>query len=146
MPVGERIDPYKSYRFLVEIDGIIQAGFREVTIPDSSQDPVEYREGNEPPTARKLSGLVKYGNVSLKWGITDSLELYNWRKMVEQGKTKDARRNMAIILMDEEGTPSARWEFSDAWPSKYDAPDLNATGNDVAIENLEIVHEGMQRV
>jgi len=146
MPTGERKDPYRNFRFLVEIDGIIQAGFSEATIPDSTQDVIEYREGNEPPTVRKLPGLVKYGNVTLKWGITDSMELYNWRKLVEQGKMKDARRNMAIILMDEEGNIAARWEFSDAWPSKYDAPDLNAKGNDIAIETLEIVHEGMRRV
>jgi len=146
MPTGERKDPYRNFRFLVEIDGIIQAGFSEATIPDSTQDVIEYREGNEPPTVRKLPGLVKYGNVTLKWGITDSLELYNWRKLVEQGKMKDARRNMAIILMDEVGNPAARWEFSEAWPSKYDAPDLNAKGTDIAIETLEIVHEGMRRV
>ena len=145
MPTGKRVDPYKNFRFLVEIDGIVQAGFSEVTIPDSTQEPIEYREGNMPPTAMKQPGLIKYGNVSLKWGITDSLDLYNWRKQVEDGKTKDARKNMAIILLDEEGNPVSRWEFSEAWPSKYDAPDLNATGNEIAIENLEIVHEGMKR-
>ena len=145
MPTGERKDPYKNFRFLVEIDGIIQAGFSEAAIPDSAQDPIEYREGSETPTVRKLPGLVKYGNVTLKWGITDSLELYQWRKLVEQGKTKDARRNMAIVLMDEEGNEAARWQFTDAWPSKYDAPDLDGKGNDIAIETLEIVHEGMSR-
>ncbi len=143
---GERIDPYKNFRFLVEIDGVVQAGFSEYTIPDSTQEPIEYREGNEPITARKLPGLIKYGNVTLKWGITDSLELYNWRKLVEDGKMKDARRNMAVMLMDEEGTSKARWNFTNAWPSKYDAPDLNAKGTDVGIETLEIVHEGMIRV
>ena len=145
MPTGERKDPYKNHRFLVEIDGISQAGFREVTIPDSSQDPIEYREGNEPATVRKLAGLVKYGNVSLKWGITDSQDLYKWRKQVEEGKLKDARKNMAIVLMDEEGQESARWEFSAAWPTKYEAPDLNATADEIAIETLEIVHEGLRR-
>ena len=146
MPTGERKDPYSNFRFLVEIDGIVQAGFSDATIPDSTQDPIDYREGNEPPTVRKIPGLIKYGDVTLKWGITDSLELYNWRKLVEQGKMKDARRNMAIILMDEEGNPAARWEFNDVWPKKYDAPDLNAKGTDIAIETLEIVHEGMRRV
>ena len=146
MPTGQRKDPYRNFRFLVEIDGIVQAGFSEATIPDSTQDVIEYREGNEPPILRKLPGLVKYGNITLKWGITDSMELYNWRKLVEQGKMKEARRNMAIILMDEEGNIAARWEFSEAWPSKYDAPDLNAKGNDIAMETLEIVYEEMRRV
>lgn len=144
--MADRIDPYRNMRFLVEIDGIVQAGFSEATIPDSSQDPIEYREGNEPPTSRKIPGLVKYGNLTLKWGITESLDLYNWRKLVEQGKMKDARRNMAVVILDEEANPTARWEFSEAWPSKYDAPDLNAKGTDIAIETLEIVHEKMERV
>ena len=143
---NQRNDPYRNFRFLVEIDGITQAGFSEATIPNTSQDPIEYREGSEPPTARKIPGLIKYGNVTLKWGLTDSLDLYDWRKLVEDGKMKDARKNVAIILMDEEGNSKSRWEFSDAWPNKYDAPDLSAKGTDIAIETLEIVHEGMKRV
>ena len=147
MPVGNRKDPYRNFRFLLEIDGIEQAGFSEATIPDTTSEPIEYREGNYPPTVTKLPGLTKYGNITLKWGITDSMDLYEkWRKPVEEGKMGDARKNVAIILMDEEGNPAARWEFVEAWPSKYDAPDLNAKGTDVAIETLEIVHEGMKRV
>ncbi len=144
--MADRNDPYRGSRYLVEIDGIVQAGFSEATIPDSSQDPIEYREGNEVPTVRKIPGLVKYGNISLKWGITDNLELYEWRKLVEDGKMEKARRNIAIILLDEEANPKSRWEFEEAWPTKYDAPDLNATGSDIAIENLEIAHEKMTRV
>lgn len=142
----ERKDPYRNFRFSLEIDGITQAGFSEVAIPDTSSDVVEYREGSEATTVRKLSGLTKYGNITLKWGVTDSVELYEkWRKLVEDGKMKDAMKNVAIIMMDEEGNAAARWEFVNAWPSKYDAPDLNAKGTDVAIETLEIVHEGMKR-
>jgi len=144
--MAERNDPYKGFRFLVEIDGIIQAGFSEVTIPDSSQEPIEYREGSDLPTVRKLPGLIKYGNVVLKWGTTDSLDLYNWRKLVEDGKSKEARKNMAVIVLDEEGGAGVRWEFREAWPTKYDAPDLKATGNEIAVETLEISHEGMKRV
>jgi phage tail-like protein len=145
MAVGQRKDPYRNFRFLLEIDSIVQAGFSECTIPDTTSDVVDYREGNEQPSARKLPGLTKWGNITLKWGATDSLDLYNWRKLVEQGKMKDARRKVTVILQDEEGNNAARWEFVDAWPSKYDAPDLTAKGNDVAVETLEIVHEGMSR-
>jgi phage tail-like protein len=142
----DRKDPFRGYRFLVEIDGIVQAGFSEVTIPDSTTEAVDYREGKDQFT-RKLLGQTKHGNVSLKWGITDSMELYdNWYKLVQQGKISSARRNMAIILLNDEGAPSARWEFENAWPIKYKAPDLSAKGNDVAIETLEVVHEGMKRV
>lgn len=144
--MAERKDPYRNFRFLLEINGIVQAGFSEVTVPDTSTDVVEYREGDEEPRLRKLSGLNKFANITLKSGTTDSMELFGWRKLVMQGKIKDARRNIAIIIKDEEGNPSARWEFEKAWPIKYDPPDLNAKGNDVAVETLEIAHEGMQRV
>ncbi len=140
-----RKDPQKGYRFLVEIDGLTQASFREVSIPESSQDPIEYRNGDEAPTMRKLPGLVRYGNVSLRWGITDSMELFEWRKQIEEGKTAEARKNVAVVLLDELGESAARWEFTSAWPTKYDSPDLNASGNEVAIETLELAHEGMQR-
>ena len=144
--MAERKDPYKNFRFLVEIDGITQGGFTDVTIPDSTQTVIEYREGNEPITSRKQAGLIKYGDITLKKGTTDSLDLYNWRKLVEDGKLKEARRNIAVMVLDDEGKPTARWEFENAWPSKYDAPDLKATGNEIMIENLTIVHEGMKRV
>jgi len=138
-------NPYRNSRFLLEIDGIVQAGFSEVTIPDISTDPIEYREGNEDTTVQKIPGLTKYGNMTLKWGITDSMELFEWRKQVIQGKT-GTKKNIAVILQDEGGNPAARWEFREAWPSKYGAPDLNARGNDIAIETIEITHEGMERV
>jgi phage tail-like protein len=109
-------DPYENHRFRIEIDGIQQAGFSEATIPDSTSDVVEYREGTDPVLyARKQSGLIKHGNLVLKWGITNSLDLYNWRKIVEQGKIASARKNIAVILIDEEGNDAARWEFGNAW-------------------------------
>ena len=140
-----RNTPYRNSRFLLEIDGIVQAGFSEVTIPDISTDPIEYREGNEDTTVQKIPGLTKYGNLTLKWGITDSMELFEWRKQVIQGKT-GTKKNIAVILQDEGGNPTSRWEFKEAWPSKYGAPELSAKGNDIAIESIEITHEGMDRV
>jgi phage tail-like protein len=145
MATGERKDPFKNHRFRVEINGIQQAGFREVTIPDTTQDAIEYRTGDSPPTVTKQPGLIKYGNVTLKWGITDSMEIYNWRKQIEDGKIKDSRKSIAISLLDDEAKEVARWELAAAWPSKYKAPDVNATANEVAIETLEIANEGIHR-
>ena len=117
----QRKDPFENNRFRIEIDGIQQAGFSEATIPDSTSDVIEYREGTDAVLyARKLSGLTKHGNLVLKWGITNSMDLYNWRKMVEQGKIASARKNIAVTLVDEEGNDAARWEFGNAWPSKYE--------------------------
>ncbi|MCW4031190.1 MAG: phage tail protein [Candidatus Bathyarchaeota archaeon] len=145
MSSGKRQDPYRNFRFQIEIDGEVHAGFSVATIPDTTSDVVEYREGNEPAYLRKLPGLTKHGNLTLKHGIANSLEIYNWLKLVKQGKIASARKNITIILKDEKGNDAARWAFSGAWPSKYDAPDLTAKGNDVAIETLEISFEMMER-
>jgi len=141
-----RKDPYRQFRFRVEIDGITQAGFSECSFADTTTDPVEYREGDELPTVRKLSGLTKFGNITLKWGITDTIEIYNWRQQIIDSGAEGARKNMSIILVDEAGSDKARWNITRAWPTKYDPPDFSAKGNEVAIETLEIVHEGFKRV
>lgn len=136
-----RTDPYRNYRFRVEIDGITQAGFTDATIPDSTTTPTDYREGDEAPHNRKLSGLTSYGNVSLKWGLTDSMDLYQWRQDVIDTGALDHRKNLQLILMDEAGNDKTRWSVINAWPTKYDAGDFSAKGNDVIIENLDLVCE-----
>ena len=143
--MADRKDPLRNFRFRVEIDGIQHFGFSEVTGFDATVDPIDYREGTDPTHVRKLPGLTKYGNITLKWGVTDSKLLYDWhREIVENGNIQ--RKNMAIIVMDERGEPKARWEIAAAWPSKYDPTDLNAKGNEVSIEMLEICNEGVKRV
>src|SRR5262245_4436071 len=99
MPTGERKDPFRSFNFRVEIDGITRAGFRECSGLDSTQDTIDYREGTEPLRARKLPGLVKYSNISLKWGITDDASLWEWRKKAMDGKVD--RKHGSIVLMDD---------------------------------------------
>ena len=139
-----RIDPLRNFRYRLDIDGIAQAGFSEVMIAETTIDAVDYREGNEAPHVRKLSGLTKYGNITLKWGVTDSMELYEWHRRIVDGQID--RKNIAIVVVDEAGSDKARWEIVEAWPSKYDPMDLNAKGNDVSIEMLEIANEGVKRV
>jgi phage tail-like protein len=143
MPTGTRVDPYRNFNFLIEIDGISQARFAECSGFGASNDPIEYREGGENRTVRKLPGLTKYPNIVLKWGETDSDELYKWFKNIVNGKVD--RRNGSIILLDTEGNEKMRWNFFNAWPTKWDGPDFNAKGNDVAIETLELVNEGVER-
>ena len=139
-----RVDPYRNYSFLVEIDGITQAGFAECTGFGSSVDPIEYREGNETQTVRKLPSMTKHNNITLKWGLTDSRELFDWYVDITKGKID--RRNGSIVVMDTDGTTEAvRWNFYDGWPAKWDGADFNAKGTDVAIETLEIAHERFER-
>ena len=143
MATGSRVDPYRGYNFLMEIDGITRAAFSEVSGLDASQDPIEYREGNEPLRSRKLPGLNKYSNITLKWGITDDASLWDWRKKAIDGKVE--RKNGSIVLLNDAGDEKIRWNFHDAWPTKWTGPSLKATGNEVAIETLEIAHEGVEK-
>ena len=143
MATAKRNDPYGGYNFLVEMDGITQAGFQEVSGLDSSTDSVDYREGNDPNHVRKLPGLNKFSPITLKRGITDSDELWKWRSTVVNGKI--ARKNGSIILLDDRGQEKLRWNFFNAWPSKWTGPSLNATSTAVAVETLEITIESVEK-
>lgn len=145
MSAGTLTDPFGNYNFLVEIDGIERGAFQEVSGFDSTIDVIEHREGGENTTVRKLPGMTKYSNLVFKWGITDDMTLYTWHLDTVNGKP-DFRKNGSIVLVDRQQTEVARWNFIRAWPTKYDGPDLNAEGTDVAIETLELAHEGITRV
>jgi phage tail-like protein len=144
MATGQRVDPYGNFNFLVELDGIARAAFQECSGFDSTIDVIEHREGGDNVTPRKLPGMTKYSNISLKWGMTDDLELYQWHLRAVRGDTE--RKSGSIVALNRRGEEVARWNFRDAWPTKYDGPDFNAEGNDVAIETLELAHEGVERV
>ena len=141
-----RNDPLRNFRFRLEIDGIAQASFSEVAIGETTTEAIDYREGNEPTHVRKLSGLTKYGNITLKRGITDSLDIWNWHKEILAGQIQSNRKQVIIVALDEAGTDKTRFVVSEAWPMKYDPSDLNAKGNEVFIEVLELVNEGIERV
>jgi len=143
MPTGQRVDPYKNFRFIVEIDGIVQAGFSECTGFGSNIEVIEYREGGDASTVRKLPGKVSFPDIVLKWGVTDSRELYDWHLTAVNGQIQ--RKNGSIILQDDVGQEKVRWNFFNAWPSKWDGPDFNAKGNDVAIETLTVSCEKVEQ-
>ena len=135
--------PHGKFRFKLEIEGLEAGGFSEVSGFDASIDVIEYREGDKVQTPMKLPGLKKYGNITLKWGVIDSNVLYEW---METGFEKDVeRKTITITLLDIDGEDAASWQVINAWPTKYTAPDFNATASEVAIETLEIAHEGMTR-
>lgn len=138
-----RVDPFKNFRFLVEIDGITQAGFSDCSGFGSNVEVVEYREGGDTATIRKLPGKISYPDITLKWGITNSRELYDWHLAAVNGQIE--RKNGSIILQDDLGTEQVRWNFFSAWPSKYAAPEMNAKGNDVAIDSLTVSCERLER-
>jgi len=136
--------PHGKFRYKVEIDGLDAGGFSEVSGFDASIDVMEYREGDMVQTPMKIPGLKKYGNITLKQGLADSIVLYEWIIAGVNGAVE--RKTITITLLDAEEAPAASWQVINAWPTKYTAPDFNATSSEVAIETLEIAHEGMTRV
>jgi phage tail-like protein len=138
---GKPVDPFLNFNFRVEIEGLQVAAFHECSGLESSIDVIEHREGGGP--IRKLPGINKFPNIVLKRGITDNRELYDQHLNALDGRIQ--RKSGSIILMDRADQEVARWNFEQAWPAKWTGPSLTAEGNDVAIETLELAHEGIRR-
>ena len=147
--MATRIDPLRNFRFRVDINNIAIAGFNEVAIAETVIEAIDYRTGDDPPFVRKLSGLTKFGNITLKSGISlgaGSLDLYQWHDSVSAGDIINQRKQVTIVVQDEAGQPKTRFVINEAWPVKYDPSDLNAKGNEVMIEVLELANEGIERL
>ena len=139
----QRDNPYLNFNFLVDIGLGDELGFSEVEVPSGEIEVIEYREGSDRVnTVRKLPGLAKYPDVTLKRGITCRTDLFEWWKSVRDGQVQ--RRNVTITLLDEQRQAVLRWHLRDAFPVKIEGPSLNASGNEVAIETLELAHEGLE--
>ena len=143
MADSKRSDPYQSYRFHVEIDGLTRGSFKQASGLDVTSDVVQYREGKDPPTARKLSGLTTYSPIVLQRGITDDHFLWEWKQGTVGGNTE--RKNGSIVLFDDAGNEKLRWNFTNAWISSWKGPAFDASKSDVAIESVELVHEGVSK-
>jgi phage tail-like protein len=142
MSASERKDPYRGYRFVIEIDGAARAGFTESSGLVADGDAVDYREGSDGPVTPKPGGPRKYPIISLKRGITGDAGLWQWYNRALAGQVE--RKNGSVIRRDDTGAEAMRWNFHAAWPAKWEGPGFNASGNDVAIENLELAHEGLE--
>lgn len=144
---GRETDPLVGFNFRLEIEGKMTGYFMEVGGIGSENEIVEQKvvdkKGRE--LVQKVPGRLKWGDVTLKRGITQDMEIWNWRKMVEDGKMKDSRTNCSIIMMDRDYTDVARWDLVNAWPSKVSGPSIKSDSNEFGIEEVTIVHEGMIR-
>lgn len=140
-------DPFISAWFGVEFQGKLVGAFRECTGMGSENEIVESKASGPDGKLiiKKIPGNIKWNNIVLKRGITDAMDLWEWRKQVEQGQIAEARKNGTITMYSHAGIPLAKWNFVNAWPSKLTGPTANATSNEVAIEELEITHEGYTR-
>jgi phage tail-like protein len=140
-------DPLVSAWFGVEFQGQLVGAFRECTGLGSENEVVEYKASDKGKyVIKKVAGNLKWNNITLKRGITDAMDMWKWRGLVEEGKMSEARKNGTITMYNLQKEPIAKWDFINAWPSKLTGPSANAGNNEVAIEELEITHEGYKRV
>ena len=140
---ARRVDPFKNFRFKVEIHGMIQAGFSECSGLSSKVAAIEYREGGDHKRVYKLPGQTSYSDITLKWGLTNSNELYDWHIKAFNGHVD--RKNGSVVILGDDEEEVARWDFTQAWPTSWTGPTLNAKDNMVAIETLVLVCETIIR-
>ena len=136
-------NPYSAFNFIVSINGDTVAAFQEVSGLDSENTPIEYREGGDAiNSVRKLPGIEKYPNLTLKRGITGSTYLWQWRKEVRDGGTAfPPVRDVVVQLQNEKHENVYKWKLFNAWCSKLTGPSLKGQGNELAVETMELAYE-----
>lgn len=136
-------DHIGQFNFRVEIDGVTQAAFKACEGLDSETEVIEYQDGDD-IILRKRPGRTKYSNITLKRGYVSSVDLWDWRKKVMDGKVD--RKSGSVILLNDTGDEVMRYNFFEAWPAKWKGFTLDGKGTDVAVEELEFVVERWERV
>ena len=139
-----RDQPYGNAQFLVEIDGLAETAFDQVLLPEMSIEVVEYREGADRERAsRKLPGMTKSSNITLRRGYRGSLSLHQWFQQTMDGDA-DARRNMAVVLLDEERAEVTRWHFHNVFPVQHTFSLLDALDGSTLVEQLELAFDSAE--
>ncbi len=144
----DREDPLVGFHFSIDVQGKVSGYFTECSGLGSENDMVEHKvvteKGHE--VVIKVPGRLKWENIVLKRGITSSMDIWKWRKQVEEGDVEAARRDGSIVMYDQHLEEVARWNFERAWPLKVTGPSPKADSNEIGIEELTLVHEYISRV
>ncbi len=154
---SQTADPVRNFKFKVLVDGFSSTGFEKVSGLKETSEVIEYREGTDPITPRKLMGLVKYENIVLEKGVMNVTDFVDWRQDVvnilqsgnlapDTGIPDDSvRRGMKVDVVDMHGAYGWEWDVYNAWPTELETPELNAEGNAALIDKCVIAHEGFTR-
>ena len=135
---------YTTFNYLIEIDGVATGGFSECSILNTNTEPIDYSSGSDEITLKKMSGLKEFLCITFNRGITRNRELWKWMKTSINESVE--RKNGIITLLNETEELVCKWRFINGWPTKLIGPSMTATSNEVAIEVLEIAHEGLTRI
>jgi phage tail-like protein len=142
-----REDPLVGFFFSIDVQGTVAGYFTEVSGIGSENEIGEHKVVTEKSVqvVMKVPGRLKWGDITLKRGLTSNVDLWKWRKMVEDGDVKGARKNGSIVMYDEALKPVAQWDFKNAWPSKITGPAPKSDSNELVLEEMTIVHEYIVR-
>lgn len=140
---GDPDNPYLGFRFYVEIDSLVKGGFSEVSGLSAELETEEYEEGGINGYTHTFPKRFSYSNLTLKQGLVDEEKLWGWVRQAILGKAE--RKNGRIIMIDNTGTKARGWEFLSGYPVRWEGPNLVADQNAVAMETLEIAHEGIRK-
>ena len=136
--------PMPKFRFTVDWGTIAQnIAFQEVSGLEAETQIIEYRASKSAQVSTiKMPGIAKYGNVTMKRGIfVKDNSFWNWYNQIKMNTIK--RQTVTIKLLDESGKPTMVWTLTNAWPTKITGTDLKSDGNEVAVDTIEIAHEGL---
>jgi phage tail-like protein len=139
---AKRMDPCLGFRFLVEIEGLIEAGFSEVSGLQSRIETEAYREGGVNDFVHQLPTGAQYTNLTLKKGVVD-YNLLQWHRKAVNGDIQ--RKNLRLVILDEKGVEAQAWEVRDAFPVQWQGPELRADQDSVAVEAVELSHQGIEK-
>ncbi len=141
-------DPLVQFSYALDLGGKVKGYFTECSGLGSEHDVIEHKVVDEKgrQMIKMVPGRIKWDKITLKRGITDAKDIWEWRKKVEDGQVEDARIDGSIIMMDQELKPVARWNFEGGWPSKVSGPQLKSASNEIGVEELTIVHHRLERV
>jgi phage tail-like protein len=142
--IGTAVDPYRNYNFLLSIQDIAEARFVECTGLGMRVHPIRYRESGTAQIVRALPGPVEYGEVTLRYGLTNSLDLWNWLLAAVRGTV--LRRHVSVTMLDPDGSREAfRWNLINAWPCEWRGAPLDALGREAAIEEMHLAYDSLDR-
>jgi len=141
---GAVVDPYRAFNFKLEIKGVVEGHFTDCSGLAVRVHPIRYREGGTGQVVRAIPGQVEYSEVSLRYGLTKSRELWDWFLKSVQGTVE--RRNVSVIMLEPNGVDEAlRWNLLNAWPSEWRGAALDALGREAAIEELKLAFDTLER-
>jgi len=142
---GDRLDPFAGFNFRMEIDGIEVAGFKEITGGEVKTAVIDYAEGDDVNyTVRKIPGRTNYTNITFKKGIVEGIDLWEWCNSIVDWEREIERKDITIQLLDNSGEPQKTYNLFSCWPCRYKGPDLNATDDVLAIEEVEFAFEKLE--